>query len=605
MLNDLFPGLPKDRQNAGHMLLEGISGAIAGLLGSNEHALVLIDAGNHILALSGRGNLHRHLLGTEGMVSGSSYQAGWPGWTCFEALAVPAGPLPDSAQGEFCLTTGQVFRVNGVRVYPSKSVFLVFHQSPLPAESLAGIFAALALHIGQSDWFLEIIDRIRHAGEFTINLVNHLSIGVFSVDHQGNIIWVNDTACRVMQCSRDEMAGTSVSGLFADWPEALRRIGRGETYLDEESQFLTGPSRDKYLFNVYSLGPAAGKVPGYMITFREYRRILNLVNRYSGSHARFQFDDIIAISPVMAQLLDFARRVADSPSSVLITGESGTGKEVFAQAIHQASSRRDAGFIAINCGAISPTLIESELFGYEEGAFTGAKKGGRPGKFELADKGTLFLDEIGEMSPDMQVKLLRAIQEGRVTRVGGTKEIPVDVRIIAATNRNPSEAIKAGRFRADLYYRLNVIPLSIPPLRERREDIRPLFKLFLKQKSGLLGRRLPYISPVIMDGIMTYSWPGNIRELENFTEKAVLLDGKVEVPCEKTRLREENMIMPSGRTEKQDTNTSPPLSLEEAEAMAIRHALAYYSNNITATAACLKISRNTLYLKLKRYELLP
>jgi transcriptional regulator with PAS, ATPase and Fis domain len=603
MLNDIFPELPKDKQSAGSMLMNGITGAIAGLLGCSEHVLVLIDTDNHILALSGNGNLHSRISGYEGMSAGSLYQSGMPGWACFSAMENPSGQQQDITEGEFSHTADRVFRVNVIRVRPSRLTLLVFHQSTLPAEGLAGIFAALSLHISQSQWFLEIIDRIKHAGEFTINLVNHLSIGVFSVDHLGNIIWLNDTACQVLQCKRDEMTGKHVSGYLAAWPEAIRKISLGETFLDEESQFLSGPSRDKYLFNVYSLGPAAGKNPGYMITFREYRRILNLVNRYSGSHARFQFDDIIAISPVMTNLLDFARRVADSPSSVLITGESGTGKEVFAQAIHQASSRRDAGFIAINCGAISPTLIESELFGYEEGAFTGAKKGGRPGKFELADKGTLFLDEIGEMSPDMQVKLLRAIQEGRVTRVGGSKEIPVDVRIIAATNRNPAEAINAGRFRPDLYYRLNVIPLSIPPLRERREDIRPLFKLFLKQKAGLLGRRLPYISPVIMDSILAYSWPGNIRELENFTEKAVLLDGKVEAPCEKPNLSSEDFIPAPRQTEKKNVDASPPLSLEEAEVLAIRDALAYYSNNITAAAARLKISRNTLYLKLKRYNL--
>jgi sigma-54 dependent transcriptional regulator, acetoin dehydrogenase operon transcriptional activator AcoR len=183
--------------------------------------------------------------------------------------------------------------------------------------------------------------------------------------------------------------------------------------------------------------------------------------------------------------------------------------------------------VAINCGAISESLIESELFGYAEGAFTGARKGGRPGKFELADKGTLFLDEIGEMPLDMQVKLLRAIQEKAVMRVGSEKPIPVDVRIIAATNKNLEEEVKAGRFRPDLYYRINVMEVRVPPLRERPDDIIPLVQHFLKRKAARFELPIPEIQPEVLDYLFKYQWPGNIRELENILEKAVILGGKV------------------------------------------------------------------------------
>lgn len=191
--------------------------------------------------------------------------------------------------------------------------------------------------------------------------------------------------------------------------------------------------------------------------------------------------------------LRYAKAVANSPTTILITGESGTGKEVFAQEIHNASERSGEAFVVLNCGAISPSLIESELFGYADGAFTGAKKGGNPGKFELANNGTLFLDEIGEMPLDMQVRLLRALQESAVNRIGSEKTVPVDVRIIAATNKNLEDEIKNNKFRLDLFYRINVIPLHIPSLRDRKEDLMPLLKYFLKHKAAKLKKSIPQI----------------------------------------------------------------------------------------------------------------
>jgi sigma-54 dependent transcriptional regulator, acetoin dehydrogenase operon transcriptional activator AcoR len=226
--------------------------------------------------------------------------------------------------------------------------------------------------------------------------------------------------------------------------------------------------------------------------------------------------------------VDFARKIADSRSTVLLSGETGTGKEIFAQSIHNAGARREEAFVVVNCGAIPRTLIESELFGYADGAFTGAKRGGQAGKFEIADGGTIFLDEIGEMPLDMQTRLLRVIEEGTVQRIGESRQIPVDVRIIAASNRELLDEVERGNFRRDLYYRLNVLPIRLPALRERKEDIPILVRLYMDKLSKKLNKKPVPISQDYMDALSAQPWPGNIRELENMLELII----NTEAPAE-------------------------------------------------------------------------
>lgn len=249
-------------------------------------------------------------------------------------------------------------------------------------------------------------------------------------------------------------------------------------------------------------------------------------NNYLESKAIYSFDDIIYKSTQMDNLIKASKEIANSPSTILVTGESGSGKELLAQAIHNESKRKDKPFIAVNCGAIPKNLIESELFGYEEGSFTGAKKGGFKGKFELANEGTIFLDEIGEMPLNMQVNLLRVLQEGYITRVGGKENIKLDIRVICATNRNLKDEIKLGNFREDLYYRISVIPIKVPPLKSRIGDVPLLIDYFLKKKSKKLKKEIPYISPMLYQKMIAYCWPGNVRELENCVENIVNLKGK-------------------------------------------------------------------------------
>jgi DNA-binding NtrC family response regulator len=306
---------------------------------------------------------------------------------------------------------------------------------------------------------------------------------------------------------------------------------------------------------------------------------------------------IVAKSRSMIQLLNLARRVARVDSTILLTGESGVGKERVARMVHEESTRAAGPFIAVNCGAITETLLESELFGHARGAFTGASQD-RPGLFEAANKGTLLLDEIGEVSPGMQVKLLRALQEREIRRVGENKNRKIDVRIIAATNRDLVHQVESGAFRQDLYYRLRVVELRVPPLRERREDILPLARLLLAGAAVWMNRKITGFAPGVADQLVRYDWPGNVRELENAMERAVALATKCRVELEDLP-EEVRQAVP-----RPVATLGKLLSLDEMEKEYIIAALELNGGNQTRTAEQLKIGAATLYRKLKSYGMI-
>jgi two-component system NtrC family response regulator len=314
--------------------------------------------------------------------------------------------------------------------------------------------------------------------------------------------------------------------------------------------------------------------------------------------ARIDLDTIIAESPQMSQVLDLVVRVAPTDTTVLILGESGTGKELIARAIHGNSPRARGPFVAVNCAAIPEHLLESELFGHVKGAFTGAIRD-RVGKFEAAEGGTIFLDEIGEMRPDLQVKILRCLEERALERVGDNRPIRVDVRILAATNKDLAKAIQAGEFREDLYYRLNVVPLSIPPLRERREDIRPLAQHFLKRLGA--SSRLT-IAPDAFRALETYEWPGNVRELENALERAMIFHRGDVITLNDLP---ETVRAPRPR-EAVGLPVSLPeagLSLEEVEKELILRALQKHDWNQSRAARYLGITRHTLLYRMEKHTI--
>ena len=329
--------------------------------------------------------------------------------------------------------------------------------------------------------------------------------------------------------------------------------------------------------------------------------------------AKYIFDDIIAVDHGMIQVMEKAKQAAVTPATVLLRGESGTGKELFAHAIHNLSERRYNQFVRVNCAAISESLLESELFGYVEGAFTGAAKGGKRGLFEEAHRGTIFLDEIAEIPLNTQAKLLRVLQEKEITRVGSTETVGVDVRVIAATNVSLEKAVREGKFREDLYYRLNVIPIEIPPLRERKKDLYPLVLYLIKKFNQEYGRNVEEISQEALDKLMSYNWPGNVRELENFigrtfinmnyTDKIILernlpkiidrVQGDRDGGKNLARVVDINYSESRGLRE----------TLEEVERRYIKEVLEKYHGNRTRAAKELKISLRNLYYKIEKYNL--
>lgn len=315
---------------------------------------------------------------------------------------------------------------------------------------------------------------------------------------------------------------------------------------------------------------------------------------------KFGFEKIIGQSPAMERMFRQIQMVAPTKSTVLIQGESGTGKELIAGAIHYNSPRKDKPFIKVNCGALTPTLLESELFGHEKGAFTDAYRE-KPGRFELADGGTLFLDEISETTPEFQVKLLRVIELQEFERVGGTRTIKVDVRIITATNKNLKDLVQQGKFREDLFYRLNVIQIIVPPLRERREDIPLLVNAFIKEFAAQNNKPALTISPKAMAALQNYSWPGNVRQLRNVIEAAVIMCNTNEIKLyhlpEEIRLAEESAL-------EEDTirlRIGTPLS--EMEKEVIKATLKKVNGNKAQAARLLGIGRKTLYRKMAEYSI--
>ncbi|WP_160689807.1 sigma 54-interacting transcriptional regulator [Clostridium sp. C2-6-12] len=424
------------------------------------------------------------------------------------------------------------------------------------------------------------------------NTSNSISSGILNCDLFGNIISMNKQAIGMLGCTTDDIVKIKISDFIQNWEEIIKHIKVKNTLINEDIYIHAKINKLQYNFTLYPIYDSKMNIEEITVVINEVKKSKKAFEKLSCSHARYTFSQVIGKNENFVRIVNYAKKVADSQSTILITGESGTGKEVFAQAIHNYSTRKDESFIAVNCGAIPGSLIESELFGYEEGAFTGAKKGGNPGKFEIADGGTIFLDEIGEMPIDMQTKLLRVIEEGVITRIGSSIEIPIDVRIIAATNKNLKYEIESGKFRTDLYYRINVIPICLPPLRQRREDIPELVNYYMKKISQKLNKQIINIPEAYMNYLVSYNWPGNVRELENVIELVV--------NSEEFNFNLNNKV---DEIRISQSNLSENISLELMEKKHIIKVLKDVKGNMTLAANMLEIGRNTLYRKIEKYKI--
>jgi transcriptional regulator of acetoin/glycerol metabolism len=435
------------------------------------------------------------------------------------------------------------------------------------------------------------------------SIFNTMSEGVILIDKCGIIKEVNTITKQILNRNHQDIIGCSIDTVFREISPATRAMLDNKTaYSGIKLMVPNSNGRSHCLASGEIVADERGGVSGGVVILRSIQQARSSVSRCSVHEATFTFSDIIGNSSSMREVMDVAVAAAESNSNILLQGESGTGKELFAQAIHNQSARNKGPFIAVNCGAIPRELIGSELFGYEEGAFTGAKRGGHPGKFELAAGGTLLLDEIGDMPLEQQVALLRVLQEKKINRIGSDKVIATDVRIICATNKNLLKEVKQGTFRQDLYYRLNVISLTIPPLRERGEDIILLFTSFLQSLSK--GRDCEfYLEPEVLLCLKKYSWPGNVRELHNVAERIIhLVKGKivslVHLPADLYHFCEEVEEVPTKRSSFKEQRKQQNEKTEQEEIITLLHEC---DGNISHIAKRMGVARTTVYRKMQLY----
>ncbi|MGQ9633386.1 MAG: sigma-54 interaction domain-containing protein [Bryobacteraceae bacterium] len=428
-------------------------------------------------------------------------------------------------------------------------------------------------------------------------VLDSINEGVFTIGLDWRIRSFNRAAERITGVRREEALGRPCSEVFrASICEhfcALKRtLETGKPVVNATAYILrAGGERVPIRLSTALLREGGGAVTGGVETFQDLSQVEELRKELT---ARYSFEDIVGRSAVMQRLFEMLPQIAASDSTVLIEGASGTGKELFARAIHNLSKRRKRRFVAVNCAALPDTLLESELFGYKAGAFTDAKRD-KPGRFALADGGTIFLDEIGDISPAMQARLLRVLQERLIEPLGAVEPVKVDVRVVAATNKDLAELVAAGKFREDLFYRIRVIPLRLPPLRERREDIPLLIERIVTRLNRLQGRDIAGVSEDALARLMEHDYPGNVRELENILEQAYVM-------CRGAWIELRHLPPELRQTAGMPEDAPGGLSLREMERRMIVAALERHGGNRSRAARELGIDPSTLYRKLKSFQ---
>ncbi|MEK3889263.1 sigma 54-interacting transcriptional regulator [Bacillus sp. FSL K6-3431] len=459
--------------------------------------------------------------------------------------------------------------------------FIVFSQTDSITESLWRAKETLE-HFAKEEMKQKHLEAV----------ISHAFAGVISTDQFNNVTVFNDVAGKHLGIRATDIIGRNIANIHL--PLFKKLIGDSKA----ATKKVVKNGNKKYVLNRVCLDNM-----GMVIHFQEAEDVLQIDTKIRSElyhrrfYAKYEFDELVFQSDIMNRVISLAKAYAKSSSNILIYGESGTGKELIAQSIHNESGRKYGPFIAINCAALPENLLESELFGYEDGAFTGAKKGGKAGLFEMAHGGTIFLDEIGDIAPALQARLLRVLQEKEVRRIGGEKIIPVDIRVVSATNKDLLESIQTEEFRSDLYYRLNILHIHLPALRDRKEDIDLLIDRLLKKHNGDFN----LISRTTREILNKYYWPGNIRELENVIERAVAVGSHFQGQI--IDLLPKRVAFDSGKVNEEESVEYVKVkigSLEEMENQIFDTLGAKYEGNKTELADQLGISRTTLWKKMKR-----
>ncbi|MFO7568410.1 MAG: sigma 54-interacting transcriptional regulator [Smithellaceae bacterium] len=440
-------------------------------------------------------------------------------------------------------------------------------------------------------------DRTEIAASLQRAVISAIPEALITINVQQQIFVINEQAKKMFGLTGETAEGRFLTGIFPGEENSafMDFILNHETFDDVELRIKSLKGSADYSVTGSAIRSSSGSLLGKILVFAGSKRIKKLVTRIIGAKANFRFKDICSRNPQFQKAVEQAFHISQSASNVLLLGESGTGKDVFAQSIHNASARKSGPYVAINCAAIPRDLMASELFGYSEGAFTGSRRGGNPGKFELADGGTIFLDEIAEIPLEIQAVLLRVLEDKQVVRVGSGRIRTVDARIISATNRDLMEEVRKGGFRNDLYYRLNVFNIQLLPLRERPDDIPVLVETFIAKYAAALGKNIARIDAKAMDILMQHTWPGNVRELQNVIERMVNYAPEDELSADLIPPE----IIHSGHQRRRTMDLESP---EDQEQKIIRHMLAlkFKKNQI---AERLNISRTTLFRKMRKYGL--
>lgn len=437
-------------------------------------------------------------------------------------------------------------------------------------------------------------------------ILDHTSSGILTLDNNNKIITLNKLAEKIFNVKSSDILNDSIYNV-----EQLKVIV--DAMASEEMTFnkIIEVNNIKLIVNIFPV-IIEKDVYNKIISLQEVSKLQKLELKVrtqlykNGLYAKYHLEDIVGDSKLIKNLIYKIKKVAKTDTTILISAETGSGKELFAQSIHNISLRKDGPFVTINCAAMPENLLESELFGYEEGAFTGAKKGGKPGLFELAHNGTIFLDEVSEMPLNLQGRLLRVLQEKEILRIGGDYILNVDIRVIAATNQNLLTMVNEGKFRKDLYYRLNILDIRIPPLRERKEDIRGLANMFFDKMNKKYDTSISTISEEVNKLLMQYGWPGNVRELENFVEKATILSNGFYIDPDFVResllSKNENDFIQSNLSASNDNINVRLSNLKDIELQVIEQASKLYEGDKSDLADILGISRTTLWKRLKQIE---